>query len=315
MRTYTQLTKEQRYQISALLKTCHSQTQIARVIGVNKSTVSRELKRNQGKRGYRPKQANAKAQARKNKSKACIRLGQWEQVDQWLCLDWSPEQIHDQLLILQGWTISHEWIYQHVLLDRKMGGKLYQHLRCQKKRHKRYGKYEFRGRIPGRVGIEERPEVVNERSRLGDWEADTIFGRKKQQAIVTITERKARFTLMQKVSQKTSWEVGDALIALLQPYPVFTLTVDNGKEFTEHQRVAQALRANVYFAHPNSAWERGTNENMNGLIRQYFPKGCDFSKITNQELEFATNRLNHRPRKCLNFESPSTVMLKYRCCT
>lgn len=315
MRNYTQLTKEQRYQISALLKTGQSQTKIARVIGVDKSTISRELKRNKGRRGYRPKQANAKAQARKNKSKARIGLEQWQQVDQWLRLDWSPQQIHDQLLILQEQAISHEWIYQHVLADKQRGGNLYQHLRCQKKRHKRYGKYEFRGCIPGRVGIEQRPEVVNDRSRLGDWEADTIFGRKKQQAIVTVTERKTRFTLMQKVTRKTSRAVGDALIELLQPYPVLTLTVDNGKEFMEHQRVSQALQADIYFAHPNSAWERGTNENTNGLIRQYFPKGCDFSKITNHEIDFAMNRLNHRPRKCLNFESPSTAMLKYRCCT
>jgi len=315
MRTYTQLTKEQRYQISALLRTGQSQSEIARIIGVDKSSISREIKRNKGKRGYRPKQADVKAQARKNKSKVHIGVEQWEQVDRLLCLDWSPEQIHDQLSNLHGWSISHEWIYQHVLKDKKMGGKLYQHLRCQKKRHKRYGKYEFRGRIPGRVGIEERPEVVNDRSRLGDWEADTIFGRKKHQAIVTVTERKTRFTLMQKVAQKTSREVGDALIELLQPYPVVTLTVDNGKEFIEHQRVAQALNARVYFAHPNSAWERGTNENTNGLIRQYFPKGSDFSKITNQEVGIVTNRLNHRPRKCLNFESPSTAMLKYHCCT
>ena len=216
---------------------------------------------------------------------------------------------------MQERAISHEWIYQHVLEDKQMGGNLYQHLRCQKKRHKRYGKYEFHGRIPGRVGIEERPEVVNERSRLGDWEADTIFGRRKHQAIVTITERKTRFTLMQKVTQKTSQAVGDALIELLRPYPVLTLTVDNGKEFMEHQRVTEALNAQVYFAHPNSAWERGTNENANGLMRQYFPKGCDFSKITDHEIDFAMNRLNHRPRKCLNFESPSTAMLKYRCCT
>jgi len=315
MRSYTQLTKEQRYQISALLRTGQIQTQIAKIIGVDKSTIRRELKRNQGRRGYRPRQADQKAQARKNKGQPRIKPEQWEMVERLIGQDWSPEQIHDELLTMRGWTVSHEWIYQYILQDKKRGGNLYQHLRCRKKRRKRYGKYESRGRIPGRVGIEERPAVVNERSRLGDWEADTIFGCKKHQAIVTVTERKTRFTLMQKVTQKTSQEVGDALIELLGPYPVHTITVDNGKEFMEHQRVAQALNAQVYFAHPNSAWERGTNENTNGLIRQYFPKGSDFSIITNQELEFVTNRLNHRPRKCLGFESPSTTMLKYRCCT
>jgi len=261
------------------------------------------MTRNQGRRGYRPKQAYAKAQARKNKSKVHISQGQWEQVDQWLQLDWSPEQIHDQLQILHEWIVSNEWIYQHVLRDKKMGGKLYQHLCCQKKRHKKYGKYEFRGRITGRVDIEERPEVVNERSRLGDWEVDTIFGQKNHQAIVTVTEHKTRFTLMQKVSQKTSREVENALIELLQPCPVLTITVDNGKEFMEHHWVAQALQADIYFAHLDSAWERGTNENTNGLVRQYFPKGTNFTNLTDADISRVEMRLNHRPRKCLGLLS------------
>ena len=315
MRHYTQLTQEQRYQISALLRNDHSQNEIAKEIEKSKSTISRELKRNSGRRGYRPKQADQKAQGRKDKAKPRLRQEDWEMIEHLVYQDWSPEQIHDQVLAVHGLQVSHEWIYQHILQDKKMGGNLYQHLRCKKKRHKRYGKYERRGCIPGRISIEERPAVVNERKRIGDWEADTIFGRKKQQAIVTLTERKSRFTLMRKVTHKTSQEVGNALIELLRPYPVSTITCDNGKEFVEHQRVAHALNAQVYFAHLNSAWERGTNENTNGLIRQYFPKGSDFSKITEPDIIFVMNRLNHRPRKCLGFESPSTVMLKYSCCT
>ena len=315
MRHYTQLTKEQRYQISVLLRTGHTQNEIANEIEKNKSTISRELRRNHGRRGYRPKQADQKAQERKNKVKPRIRPENWEMIDHLIRQDWSPEQIHDQVLTVHGLQVSPEWIYQHILQDKKMGGSLYRHLRCQKKRRKRYGKYERRGCIPDRVSIEDRPEVVNERKRMGDWEADTIFGHKKQQAIVTLTERKSRFTLMRKVARKTSQEVGNALIELLRPYPVSTITCDNGKEFVEHQRIAQALNAHVYFAHPNSAWERGTNENTNGLIRQYFPKGSDFSKITDLNIDYVMNRLNHRPRKCLGFESPSTVMLKYSCCT
>jgi len=315
MRNYTQLTKEQRYQISALLRTGHSQNEIAKEIEKSKSTISRELRRNHGRRGYRPKQADQKAQERKNKAKPRIRQEDWEMIEHLVYQDWSPEQIHDQVLTVHGLQVSPEWVYQHILQDKKMGGTLYQHLRCQKKRRKRYGKYERRGCIPGRVSIEDRPAVANERKRMGDWEADTIFGRKKQQAIVTLTERKSRFTLMRKVARKTSQEVGNALIELLRPYPVSTITCDNGKEFVEHQRIAQELNAQVYFAHPNSAWERGTNENTNGLIRQYFPKGSDFSKITDLDIDFVINRLNHRPRKCLGFESPSTVMLKYSCCT
>jgi len=315
MRHYTQLTKEQRYQIFAYLKTGYSQSEIAKEIGKSKPTISRELQRNTGRRGYRPKQADQKALSRRDKARPRIRQKDWEMIEHLVCQDWSPEQIHDQVLTVHGLQVSHEWIYQHILQDKKMGGNLYQHLRCQKKRRKRYGKYECRGCIPGRVSIEERPAVVNERKRMGDWEADTIFGRKKQQAIVTVTERKTRFTLMRKVTQKTSREVGNALIELLRPYQVHTITCDNGKEFVEHHRVAHELNAHVYFAHPNSAWERGTNENTNGLIRQYFPKASDFSKITEQDTDFVINRLNHRPRKCLGFETPSTVMLKYSCCT
>ena len=236
-------------------------------------------------------------------------------IEHLVCQDWSPAQIHDHILAVHGLQVSHEWIYQHILQDKKMGGNLYHHLRCQKKRRKRYGKYERRGCIPGRVSIEERPAVVNERKRIGDWEVDTIFGRKKQQAIVTVTERKTRFNLMRKVTHKTSQEVGNALIDLLRPYSVYTITCDNSKEFVEHQRVAHELNARVYFTLPNSAWERGTNENTNGLIRQYFPKGSDFSKITEPDIDFVINRLNHRPRKCLGFETPSTVMLKYSYCT
>jgi IS30 family transposase len=315
MRHYQQLTQEQRYQISAYLRTGYSLFEISCEIGKSKSTISRELKRNSGRRGYRPKQADQKALGRRDKAKPRIQPEDWKMIERLVCQDWSPEQIHDQILTVHALQVSHEWIYQHIMQDRKIGGTLYQHLRCQKKRRKRYGKYENRGRIPGRVGIEERPAVVNERKRMGDWEGDTIFGRKKQQAIVTLTERKSRFTLMRKVVRKTSREVGDALIELLLPFQVHTITFDNGKEFVEHQRVAHALNAQVYFAHPNSAWERGTNENTNGLIRQYFPKGCDFSKITEQDIDFVMNRLNHRPRKCLGFESPSTIMLKYSCCT
>jgi len=297
------------------LRTGHSQQEIANEIEKSRSTISRELRRNHGRRGYRPKQADQKAQERRNKAKPRIRPGDWEMIDHLVCQDWSPEQIHNQVLTMHGLQVSPEWIYQHILQDKKMGGYLYQHLRCQKKRRKRYGKYERRGCIPDRVSIENRPTVANERKRLGDWEADTIFGRKKQQAIVTLTERKSRFTLMRKVTRKTSQEVCNALIELLRPYPVSTITRDNGKEFVEHQRIAQELNAQVYFAHPNSAWERGTNENTNGLIRQYFPKGSDFTKITDLNIDFVMNRLNHRPRKCLGFQSPSSVMLKYSGCT
>jgi len=306
---YTQLTHEQRYQISALLKMGHNRTEIAAVIGKHKSTVSRELKRNKGQRGYRPKQAHHKALSRRNHTHKRISGETWELIETKLRLDWSPEQVSGWLYRHHAIQVSHEWIYQHILADKRAGGDLYRHLRCQKKRRKRYGSYDRRGRMPNRVSIEERPAVVEERTRVGDWEVDTIIGKRHRQAIVTLTERKSRFSLLAKVDQRTADQVGDAVIELLQPVAdhLHTLTADNGKEFADHERIAHALRVDFFFAHPYAAWERGTNENMNGLIRQYVPKTQDFAAVTNADLFWVMNRLNHRPRKCLDFQSPFEV--------
>jgi len=312
MRTYKQLTQEQRYQIYVLLKTGQTQTQIAAMIGVHKSTLSRELSRNRGQRGYRAKQAHQKALSRRKKAVARIGPETWAVVEDKLRQDWSPEQISGWLKSRQGITISHEWIYQYVLADKRAGGDLHRHLRCQKKRRKRYGSYDRRGQMPNRVSIDERPAVVDRRERLGDWEADTIFGKGRRQAIVTLTERKSRLALLYKVEQRKADQVGEAIVELLQPVvdDVHTVTLDNGKEFAEHERLAKVLEADFYFAHPYAAWERGTNENMNGLIRQYIPKNRDLSTVTSQELVMIMRRLNHRPRKCLDFMSPFEVFFK-----
>lgn len=306
---YTQLTREQRYQISALLKMGHNRTEIAAVIGKHKSTISRELSRNKGQRGYRPKQAHRKALSRRNHSRKRISGETWELIETKLRLDWSPEQVSGWLNRQSAIQVSHEWIYQYILADKQAGGDLYRHLRCQKKRRKRYGSYDRRGKMPNRVSIEERPAIVEERSRIGDWEVDTIIGKRHRQAIVTLTERKSRFSLLAKVDQRIADQVGDTVIELLQPVAdrLHTLTADNGKEFANHERIAHALRVDFFFAHPYAAWERGTNENMNGLIRQYIPKTQDFAAVTNAVLFWVMNRLNHRPRKCLDFKSPFEV--------
>jgi IS30 family transposase len=208
-----------------------------------------------------------------------------------------------------GIQVSHEWIYQYILADKRAGGSLYRHLRCQKKRRKRYGSYDRRGKLTNRVSIEQRPAIVEQRQRLGDWEVDTIIGQGHQQAIVTITERKSRLALIRKVERRTSQAVQEAVTSLLKPYKMFvhTLTSDNGKEFADHQEIAEKLNADFYFAHPYAAWERGSNENMNGLLRQYFPKGRAFAAITSNELEVAMLLLNKRPRKCLDFKTPFEV--------
>ena len=308
--TYTQLTQEQRYQIYALLKMEHSQTKIANVIGVHKSTISREIRRNRGKRGYRPKQAHRiSVKRRRDKVPKRITLETWSRIDEKLLQDWSPEQVSGWLKNNTDVKVSHEWIYQHIYTDKRCGGDLHKHLRCQKKRRKRAGDYDRRGKIPNQVSIEERPEIVEQRERIGDWEGDTIIGAGKQGAIVTLVDRKSRFTLLKQVTNRTAALVENAILDLLKPYQdvTHTITFDNGKEFSNHLSIGENLQSAVYFAHPYASWERGTNENTNGLIRQYFPKGSDFSSITNDQISFVKERLNDRPRKCLDFQAPAMV--------
>ena len=309
MRTYRQLTQEQRYQIYALKQTGHRFSEIAAVLRVHKSTVSRELKRNRGQRGYRPQQAQSLALERRQKSVPRITAQVWALVESLLRQDWSPEQISGRLKQEQDIRISHEWIYQYVLKDKLACGDLYGHLRCQKKRRKRYGKYDRRGKLPNCRSIEERPAIVNARKRLGDWEADTIIGKKHKQAIVTLTERKSRFTLLTKVKRRTAQAVRKQVCRMLFPVKnkVHTLTSDHGKEFADHEQIAQILELEFYFAHPYAAWERGTNENTNGLLRQYFPKKSDFQSVSKKHLEQVMTRLNFRPRKTLRFKTPFEV--------
>ncbi len=189
------------------------------------------------------------------------------------------------------------------------GGHLYRHLRCQKQRRKRDGSYNRRGQLVGRVSIDQCPGIVDTRSRIGDGELDTLIGKNHRQALVSLTERKSRFTLIKKVQRNTAQCVTDAIIDLLAPWSdrVITLTSDNGKEFAGHQHIADTLNARFYFAHPYASWERGLNENTNGLIRQYFPKGGDLTTITHREMEPAMNRLNNRPEKCLGIKTPNEV--------
>lgn len=309
---YKQLTQEERYQIQALLKAEHNQTEIAMILGRHKSTISREIRRNTGLRGYRPKQAQRLTEERReSKNRPRIIDTTWRAVEQLLILDWSPEQISLWLKVFCEVSVSHEWIYQYILQDKANSGNLFKHLRCQKQRRKRYGSYNRRGQLIDRVSIDERPAVVNLRSRIGDWELDTIIGKGHQQAIVSLTERKSRFSLIQKVSRKTAQCVSDAIIHLLSPFSeyVLTMTSDNGKEFADHKHIADKLGAEFYFAHPYASWERGLNENTNGLIRQYFPKNRDFKTITQQEINLVMERLNNRPRKCLGMKTPNQVFL------
>lgn len=313
MSGYTQLTQGQRYQIEALVKTGHNQTMIAKVLTVNKSTISRELKRNRGLRGYRPKQAHERALMRQHeKFQPRICPSTWSLVDSLIQQDWSPEQISGRLFKEQGLSISHESIYLHIYQDKYQGGDLHKHLRCQKKRRKRYGKQDRRGRIPNRVSIDERPAIVNNKSRIGDWEGDTIIGKSHRGVVATLVERKTKYTVLTASKTKQAPKVRQHIEQVLTPHRnrVHTITYDNGLEFAEHQKMAQTLSANIYFAHPYASWERGLNENTNGLIRQYLPKSRRLDNVTQKELKYIMDQLNHRPRKSLGFKTPYELFFK-----
>ena len=311
MKEYTQLTLPQRYEISALHKVGQTPTQIARIVGVHRTTISRELKRNKSPNGYYPQAAHQRSQQRRT---GCRRPLKWtgrcrRLVEGKLRHPWSPEQITGWLGRNETFSISHERIYQHIRMDRDTGGLLHTHLR-QQQRPKRMGsKFAYKGSIPHRVSIEDRPAIVDEKTRMGDWEVDLMMGGHGGGGLLTLVDRKTRFTRIEPVRSKHADHVADVLIGALSAIKdqVHTLTMDNGNEFAQHQRVAKALQAKVYFAHPYCAWERGANENTNGLLRQYFPKGTNFKGLSQAKIRRAENRLNDQPRKALEFRSPKDI--------
>ena len=266
-------------------------------------------------KGYRPEQAHRLAQNRKKeRDRTRIPESTWARVEQLLREDWSPEQISGWLTREEGVSVSHERIYQHVYEDKRRGGDLHRHLRCQKPRRKRYGHYDRRGQIRERVSIDERPEVVEARSRIGDWEADTVIGKLGGAVLVTLVERRSRLSLIALAPNKTAEAVKAAILKVLQPLSaqVHTLTYDNGKEFAYHMEIAKVLKADGYFAHPYHSWERGLNENTNGLIRQYLSKGTDFNKLTDRQVLEIMDKLNNRPRKCLGYKTPNQVFFRIK---
>lgn len=312
---YTQLTREQRYQIYALKRAGQNQTEIAMLVSCHKSTISRELRRNCGAKGYRPYQANELAYDRQCAAyRARIVWQTWQQVERLLRQDWSPQQIAGRLKLEQQARVSHEWIYLYVYADKRRGGTLHQHLRSQKKQRKRYNGYIRRGQIPNRLSIEKRPKIVADKRRFGDWEADTIVGARHKGGLLSLVERKSKLTRLRKLATKSAAEMKDRSIALLAPLAtrVHTITVDNGKEFCDHELIAAGLQARIYFAHPYASWERGLNENTNGLVRQYFPKKYHFAKLTDKDVQQVEDLLNNRPRKTLGYRTPNEVFFKQR---
>jgi IS30 family transposase len=306
--SYQQLTEGKRYQISLLISQGFSAADIARCINVHRSTVGREIKRNSSGQCYQPDVAEILTQKRRQQStKYRVPPDIVVYVEWALSLDWSPEQISAVGKRI-GYRVSHEWIYRHVAADKASGGQLFWHLRQGHKRYRR-GKHGKRLPIPNPVSIDERPAIVNTRERVGDWEADTVLGKQGTGVLVTLAERRSRLYLIQRVDSKHSNVVTQAIIDMLTPYKdnVHTITFDNGGEFAEHEKIAKSLDAKMYFAHPYSSWERGLNENFNGLLRQYIPKGTDLRGISDERVKQVQTRINLRPRKCLGFKQPQKV--------
>jgi IS30 family transposase len=314
---YRQLTENERYQIYILLKAGMTKKYIALSLGRSPSTITREIGRNTGLKGYRPAQAQKLTEQRRRVAfkyrKVTDEVYGW--IETLIRQELSPEQVVSYLAKHRGVSLHYETVYQLIYADKAAKGDLYTHLRIVSKPYrKRYGSYDSRGRIKHRISIDERPMVVESRSRIGDWEGDTIIGQGRQSAMLTLVERKTLYSVIVRLTGKRADLLADALIQEMQGFQsrIKTITFDNGLEFAEHRRMAEALGAKVYFAHPYSSWERGTNENTNGLIRQYFPKGTDFNTVTDKEIQHVADRLNQRPRKTRGGKSPNELFLGRR---
>lgn len=309
---YKQLTESERYQIYALLKAGHTQKEISDVLGRNPSTICRELKRNKGLKGYRPAQAHRLFKTRQSEAIKAFKITDeiWDWVVTLIQQELSPQQVVDYLKRHKNISLHHETIYQLIYLEKAHGGELYQNLRIARKTHrKRYGHYDQRGRIKNRVCIDNRPEVVEAKERIGDWEGDTIMGKGRKSALLTMVERKTLYTVIVRLNGKHADLLAAAAVKHMKSLKekVTTITFDNGLEFAAHETIAKGLNADIYFAHPYASWERGINENTNGLVRQYFPKGTDFNKVTDKQIKHVMDRLNNRPRKTRGCRSPNEL--------
>ena len=308
---YHQITREERYTIWALKRQEKSVAEIARTLGRHRSTIHREVLRNCGRAGgfYRPLQAHGYARTRRSHSRRNFRLmdKDWDLVERLLKEeDWSPEQIAGRLDHEGRLQICHETIYRHVWNDKRHGGFLHTHLRqATKRRRKRHGTCDSRGRLAGKRPIEDRPASVDNRSRVGHWEADTMLGDGKP-CVVTLVERMTGYLEIGKLNARTSQQLSRRTIQLVQrqPRPVHTITADNGTEFHRYADIERATDARFYFATPHHAWERGTNENTNGLIRQYLSKRQSMASLTQHDCNAIARKLNRRPRKRLGYRTP-----------
>ena len=307
---YKQLTREKRYILNALKQEGCKQSRIAEHLEVAPSTVSREVKRNRSKWGYRPAAAHRLAMGRKRLPRKPKKLTSEVKhlLSSYLKKHWSPEQIAGRLKLEGILKISHETIYKYIRQNKDNGGKLYKCLRRKKPYRKRYGSLS-RHKLDTRRSIDDRPKIVDEKSRIGDWEVDTMVSRKDKAVLLTMVDRVSKYALLGMVENKESTLVAKRMTNLFRKKKdrVYTITADNGSEFSRHKIVAKKLNADFFFAHPYSSWERGLNENTNGLIRQYFPKKSSFKNVTEDRLKQVMSNINNRPRKTLGYRTPNEV--------
>lgn len=311
-KSFHHMTCIQRCQLQSLLSMGKTQREIASAIGVSQSSVSREMSRNSDGYPYNFKNANEKSVGRRSSaSKIPKKMKDVLEARVLSCLrqDWSPEQTAGRLKF-EGIYISHEAIYKYVRRDKKAGGFLYEHLRHGGKKYCPKSSRQAGAKcIPNRVDIAERPAIVDGKSRLGDWEGDTVISRGSRCALVTLVDRCSKFSIFRKIGRKTMENTNRAIINSLKMHRKITntITFDNGKEFAGHAEMAKKLKAEIYFARPYKSCDRGLNEHTNGLIRQYLPKKFDFKDVMDKRIREIQNLLNNRPRKVLNFRTPSEV--------
>ncbi len=312
--TYHQLRRDERCQIHSLHRQGASARTIADQLHRHRSTIYRELRRNADPSGYCHQQAQTRSEQRRRQAASGPRKLHpplWDRICDLLRMHWSPEQIAGRLRLAGDTSVSFSWLYRRIHQDRADGGQLHACLRQRGKRRRCRATKGSAGRgcIPGRTDISERPSIVEDKQRTGDWEGDTIIGKAHSGAVVTLVDRRSKYTLTQAVTNKTAALVGGAVQDLLAPFTplVHTLTFDNGKEFAGHRTIATSLATAIFFARPYHSWERGLNEHTNGLLRQFVPKSENLRTLDPGILQDATDRLNHRPRKVLAYRTPHEV--------
>lgn len=310
--SYRRVTSEDRLRIKDGLDAGLSNSAIADKLGFHKSTIGREILRNKGKRGYRPKQAHQKAIAREEPKHGPYRMNPviMAKIIDRLEVKWSPEQIYNRLRMEGEEIVSTESIYKFILEDRRQGGVLWKNLRRSgRSRKKRFPSEDRRGKIRNTRSISTRPRKANKRKKIGHWERDLMIGKDHKTAVLAIVDRKSRFNKFRKLNGKHAKKVTKETIVALRGLPKKSITNDCGKEFADHKSYEKRTRVKVYFCDPYSSYQRGTNENRIGLLRQYFPKKTDLTKVTNKQLQMIEFEINNRPMKILDWKTPYEVMM------